>query len=193
MNVKSQKNKELNVKENVKKKFELRFHQKYAVEKNLEIIERGEPFSEGLMGQLPRMGKSHIILGTILEYSKRYPLSNFLILSTAPNDSLPPLMEDLQKYEDFKDFFYQWVDKDEDFSEKLKEKNVFLASKQFLQFRIDEENILDLPTFDIIFTDEIHNGGCTERSNDIFKIYGSKLCNNSFIGYIILSNIFNIF
>ncbi len=170
MNVKSQKNKELNV----KKKFELRFHQKYAVEKNLEIIERGEPFSEGLMGQLPRMGKSHIILGTILEYSKRHPLSNFLILSTAPNDSLPPLMEDLQKYEDFKDFFYQWVDKDEDFNEKLKEKNVFLASKQFLQFRIDDDNILDLPTFDIIFTDEIHNGGCTERSNDIFKVYGSK-------------------
>lgn len=168
MNVKSQKMSD------VKNSFELRFHQKYAVEKNLEIMERGEPYSEGLMGQLPRMGKSHIILGTILEFSKRYPLCNFLILSTAPNDSLPPLIDDLQKYEDFKDFFYHWIDKDEDFSEKLKEKNIFLASKQFLQFRIDDENMLDLPTFDIIFTDEIHNGGCTERSNDIFKMYGSK-------------------
>ncbi len=159
------------------KDFQLYFHQKYAVLKNIEIISRGDPYIEGVMGQLPRMGKSHIMLGTILEYLKTKEYSNVLILSTAPNDSLPPLLEDLNKYKDFEDFYFERIEEDmdeKDFNEKMKKKNIFLASKQFLQYRIEKENILPLPTIDLLFTDEIHNGGCTDLSNDIFKIYGSN-------------------
>ncbi len=164
-------------KKNQKKNFQPYFHQKYAILKNLEIISRGDPFIEGVMGQLPRMGKSHIMLGTILEYFKTKEFSNVLILSTAPNDSLPPLIEDLKKYEEFEDIYFERIEEDmneDDFNEKMKKKNIFLASKQFLQYRIDGKNILPLPVIDLLFTDEIHNGGCTDLSNDIFKIYGSE-------------------
>ncbi len=163
-----------NLKKNLKKDFQPYFHQKYAILKNLEIISRGDPYIEGVMGQLPRMGKSHIMLGTILEYCKTKEFSNILILSTAPNDSLPPLLEDLNKYKDFEDFYFERIEEDmneNELNEKMKKKNIFLASKQFLQYRIDEKEILPLPKIDLLFTDEIHNGGCTDLSNDIFKIY----------------------
>lgn len=161
----------------IKKDLTLYFHQKYAVLKNIEIISRASPYTEAVMGQLPRMGKSHIILGTIIEFAKSIDFVNILILSTAPNDSLPPLIEDLNKYKDFNDFYIQRIEDDIDEKElnkNLKKKNIFLASKQFLQFRIDGENVLPLPTINLLFTDEIHNGGCTTRSNDIFKVYGSQ-------------------
>ncbi len=160
----------------LKKDFKPYFHQKYAILKNLEIISRGDPYIEGVMGQLPRMGKSHIMLGTILEYCKTKEFSNILILSTAPNDSLPPLLEDLKKYKEFEEYYFERIEEDMDedsFNEKMKKKNIFLASKQFLQYRIDDKNILPLPKIDLLFTDEIHNGGCTDLSNDIFKIYAA--------------------
>ncbi len=157
-----------------KKNFKLFFHQEYAVRKNLEIISRAEPFAEGVMGQLPRMGKSHIMLGTILEYSKNLENCNCMIVSTAPNDSLPPLLEDLRKYKEFEEYFFMKIDEDldENFASKLKKKNIFLASKQFLQYRINDQSQIQLPIIDLLFTDEIHNGGCTDLSQDIFKIYG---------------------
>ncbi len=175
--IKKKKIKQSNSNKIIKKELNLYFHQKYAVLKNLEIISRASPFTEAVMGQLPRMGKSHIILGTILEFFKDLEFGNAMILSTAPNDSLPPLMEDLNKYEDFEDFYIQRVEEDineKELNKNLKKKNIFLASKQFLQFRIDGKNILPLPKIDILFTDEIHNGGCTTLSNDIFKVYGAQ-------------------
>ena len=154
----------------LKSPFILKFHQELSIKKTMDLLNNK---SHILWGHIPRSGKSYIMAGTIFEHSKDRNGKNYLIITTAPNETISQYISifNCTQLSDFNLIYYK-NDKEEII---LKEKNIIICSKQFLQ----KKNIkwMSNMNFDISFIDESHNGGTTDLSKDIFKRY----CKNHII------------
>jgi hypothetical protein len=159
----------------------LKMHQKLSVIKTIKL-KRKYKNDKILWGHIQRSGKSYIIAGTIIEDSKNKMESNYIIITTAPNETLEQQYKvfDCFQLRDFNIILLNGKNKDP----KLSRKNIILCSKQFLQSKIDSNNNIKLKNigwlkkikFDIRFIDESHNGGTTLLAKNILNTYG----NNSF-------------
>jgi adenine-specific DNA-methyltransferase len=159
---------------NYNKKFiSLKFHQDITINKTLKIFENCNTV---LWGHLPRSGKSYIIAGSILLDNK----NNYLIITTAPNETIPQFIELFNSYNEFND--YNVIKLDTTKKIKLTNKNIIIVSKQFLQSKLKLKSIQWLKDirFDIRFIDETHNGGTTDLAKDILDTY-SKLSKTVYI------------
>ena len=139
-----------------------------------------------LWGHIQRSGKSYIIGGCIIEDSKDKDECNYLVITTAPNETIEQQRKvfDCIQLIDFNIIILNGKNKKPD----LTKKNIIICSKQFLQTKIDkghdktkhsEEKTKSIAwlkkmSFDMRFIDESHNGGTTELAKKTLEFYGKQ-------------------
>ena len=153
----------------------LKMHQELGVFKTLRMKNSGK--EKILWGHIQRSGKSYIIAGCVIEYSKTNVACNFLVITTAPKETFEQLVSvfDCIQLKDFNVVLLTGNNKKPD----LTSKNVIICSKQFLQTKIDQNHEktksigwLKRMVFDMRFLDESHNGGTTSLAKKTLDYYG---------------------
>jgi len=150
-----------------KKHIKLKLHQHLTVLKTLQLKSLNEKI---LWGHIQRSGKSYIIAGCIIQDSLNKKSSNYLVITTAPNETIEKQLSvfDCLELKDFNVIFLNG----NNIKPKLTNKNIILYSKQFLQSKIKKSiDWLKKMFFEITFIDESHNGGTTDLSNNILNHY----------------------
>ena len=159
-----------------KNKIIFKYHQIVSIYKTNEIF---KSYNDCLWCHIARSGKSYIIAGYILEDSKNKDKCNYLIITTAPKETINQYKEIFNTYYDFNDF--NIINQENIKKPKITNKNIIICSKHFLQHKDDKKTkkikwLSDL-NIDIRFIDESHNGGTTEIAKSTFDIYGSTAKN----------------
>ena len=160
-----------------KSKIILKYHQIVSIYRTNKIL---QSYNDCLWCHIARSGKSYIIAGYILEDCINERESyNYLIITTAPKETINQYKEIFAKYYDFNDF--NIINQDTIKKPKITNKNIIICSKQFLQSKDDKKTkkikwLADL-NIDIRFIDESHNGGTTEIAKSTFDMYGSTAKN----------------
>lgn len=157
----------------------LKMHQHLGVLKTLRLKKSKK--KKILWGHIQRSGKSYIIGGCIIEDSKEKDECNYLIITTAPNETIEQQRKvlDCIQLDDFNIIVLDGKNK----KPYLTKKNIILCSKQFLQTKIDKGNDKNIEkpksiswlkkiSFDMRFIDESHNGGTTELAKKTLEFYG---------------------
>jgi len=160
----------------------LKMHQHLGVLKTLRMKKSEK--KKILWGHIQRSGKSYIIGGCIIEDSKDKDECNYLVMTTAPNETIEQQREvfDCIQLTEFNIIVLNGKNKNPD----LTKKNIIICSKQFLQTKIDkgydknkhsEEKTKSIAwlkkmSFDMRFIDESHNGGTTELAKKTLEFYG---------------------
>lgn len=135
-------------------------HQQLSI---IKTVKYKKNYKNILWGHVPRSGKSYIMAGVIIEDSKNKEECNYLIITTAPNETVAQYFSVLRCKElyDFKILRLsskcKLTDKD------LSQKNIIICSKQFLDGKTELKTLKKL-NIDMRFLDEVHNGGTTELS-----------------------------
>ena len=161
----------------------LRMHQRLCCLKTIRL-KATATVKKILWGHIQRSGKSYIMGGVILEDSKEKTHCNYLVMTTAPKETITQYLQVLES-SPFHDFNVVHVD-GKSSKPALGNKNIILCSKQFLQTKFDEERKprsipwLKSTRFDMRFVDESHHGGTTELAHKTLDYYG----NGSFTVYI---------
>jgi hypothetical protein len=162
----------------------LKMHQSLGVLKTLEI--KNLEKKKILWGHIQRSGKSYIIGGCIIKDSKYKDECNYLVITTAPNETIEQQRKvfDCIQLSDFNIIVLNGKNK----KPVLTKKNIIICSKQFLQTKIDQEHDknkhgvektksiawLKKMSFDMRFLDESHNGGTTELAKKTLEFYGKQ-------------------
>jgi hypothetical protein len=160
-----------------KSKIILKYHQIVSIYRTNKIL---QSYNECLWCHIARSGKSYIIAGYILEDCINEKEShNYLIITTAPKETINQYKEIFANYYDFNDF--NIINQDTIKKPKITNKNIIICSKQFLQSKDDKKTkrikwLADL-NINIRFIDESHNGGTTEIAKSTFDMYGSTAKN----------------
>ena len=162
----------------------LKMHQHLGVLKTLRM--KNSEKKKILWGHIQRSGKSYIIGGCIIEDSIDKDECNYLVITTAPNETIEQQRKvfDCIQLIDFNIIVLNGKNKKPD----LTKKNIIICSKQFLQTKIDKEHDknkhseektksiawLKKMSFDMRFIDESHNGGTTELAKKTLEFYGKQ-------------------
>lgn len=162
----------------------LKMHQHLDVLKTLRMMNSEK--KKILWGHIQRSGKSYIIGCCIIEDSKDKDECNYLVITTAPNETIEQQRKvfDCIQLTDFNII----VLNDKNKKHVLTKKNIIICSKQFLQTKIDkgynknkqsEEKTKSIAwlkkmSFDMRFIDESHNWGTTELAKKILEFYGKQ-------------------
>jgi hypothetical protein len=158
----------------------LKMHQSLSVLKTIKM--KNDKKKKILWGHIQRSGKSYIIGGCIIEDSKDKDICNYLVITTAPNETIEQQRKvfDCIQLDDFNVIILNGKNK----KPLLKSKNIIICSKQFLQTKIDNKTKIIEKTksikwlkdmnFDMRFIDESHNGGTTTLAKKTLDFYGNK-------------------
>jgi len=160
----------------------LKMHQHLGVLKTIRM--KNSEKKKILWGHIQRSGKSYIIGGCIIEDSKDKVECNYLVITTAPNETIDQQRKVFNciQLSDFNIIVLNGKNK----KPNLTKKNIIICSKQFLQTKIDKghdkkneektESIawLKKMSFDMRFIDESHNGGTTELAKKTLEFYGKE-------------------
>ncbi len=160
----------------------LKMHQHLGVLKTLRM--KNNEKKKILWGHIQRSGKSYIIGGCIIEDSKDKNECNYLVITTAPNETIEQQRKvfDCIQLIEFNIIILNGKNK----KPPLTKKNIIICSKQFLQTKIDkghdknsEEKTKSIAwlkkiSFDMRFIDESHNGGTTELAKKTLEFYGKQ-------------------
>lgn len=159
-----------------KKPLCLKMHQTMSVIKTMELKKTKDRI---LWGHIQRSGKSYIIGGCIIEDSRHKDKCNYLVITTAPNETIRQQLEVFYCIQ-LQDFGIIPLNGDNK-KPLLKDKNIIVCSKQFLQTKIDsDEKTTNIPwlkkmAFDMRFIDESHNGGTTSLAKKTLDFYGKNV------------------
>lgn len=162
----------------------LKMHQQLGVLKTMRM--KNCEKKKILWGHIQRSGKSYIIGGCIIEDSKDKYECNYLVITTAPNETIEQQRKVFYCIQ-LKDFNVIVLDRNNK-KPVLTKKNIIICSKQFLQTKIDkghdktkhsEEKTnaiawLKKMPFEMRFIDESHNGGTTELAKKTLEFYGKQ-------------------
>ena len=154
----------------------LKMHQLMSVHKTLRM--KKECKEKILWGHIQRSGKSYIIGGCIIEDSKTKENCNYLVITTAPNETIQQILNVFNHIQ-FQTFNIVKLT-GENKQPILTNKNIIVCSKQFLQSKVDTGEKtkciawLKKMNFDMRFLDESHNGGTTELAQNTLNNYGNK-------------------
>lgn len=160
----------------------LKMHQQLGVLKTLQMKDNKK--KKILWGHIQRSGKSYIIGGCIIEDSKNRNECNYLVITTAPNETIEQQRKVFSciQLTDFNIIILNGKNR----KPELTKKNIIICSKQFLQTKIDKDHDKNRGTeektksiawlkkmsFDMRFIDESHNGGTTELAKKTLEFYG---------------------
>lgn len=158
-----------------------KLHQKYSILKTCNLINKKT--NNILWGHICRSGKSYIIAGVIIEDSKQKQKCNYLLLTTAPNETIEQYIK-VMYCEQLHDFNVIYVNGN-NINPVLRDKNIIIISKQFLQVlddnntkrknKLEKLNWLSSLKIDLRFIDESHNGGTTQIVKNTLELYGKKI------------------
>ncbi|ADO67428.1 hypothetical protein crov394 [Cafeteria roenbergensis virus] len=111
----------------------LKMHQQLAVFKTIKM--KNNDKTKILWGHIQRSGKSYIIGGCIIEDSKDKDKCNYLVITTAPNETIEQQRKvfDCIQLTEFNIIVLNGKNK----IPTLTKKNIIICSKQFLQTKID--------------------------------------------------------
>ena len=158
-----------------KKSLYLKMHQILSILKTIRL--KNSDNKRILWGHIQRSGKSYIIGGCIIEDSKDKDECNYLIITTAPNETINQQMNVLNctQLSNFNIIRLNGNNR----KPKLTKKNIIICSKQFLQTKIENSKTKSIPwlrkmSFDMRFIDESHNGGTTELAKKTLDFYGDS-------------------
>jgi hypothetical protein len=171
-----------NILNNEKKPILIKMHQEISILKTIKMKETG--VKNILWGHIPRSGKSYIMGGCIINDSKNKKECNYLVMTTAPNETIKQYITvfNCLQLSEFNVVYLNGKNK----NPEIKEKNIFICSKQFLQTKLETEEKeeteektksiawLKKIDFDMRFLDESHNGGTTELAKKTLETYGNK-------------------
>ena len=151
----------------------LKMHQVYSVLKTIQMKNNNK--NKILWGHIQRSGKSYIIGGCIIKDSYNKDKCNYLVITTAPNETIIQYIKvfDCIQLQDFNIIFLNGKNK----KPKLTNKNIIICSKQFLQTKLNKlRNIkwLREMIFEMRFIDESHNGGTTKLAKNTLNYYGNN-------------------
>lgn len=172
----------------------LKLHQIYSVNRTYDLLQRNE--KDILWGHICRSGKSYIMAGLIIKDAKNKHNCNYIIFTTAPNETIEQYIKVMQCQQlDGVNVIYV---NGTNTAPQLMNKNIIIVSKQFIQI-LDENNIeikkvssatkvkkaaaskkveilkwLAALKIDIRFIDESHNGGTTQIVKNTLDVYGGK-------------------
>lgn len=113
----------------------LKMHQQLGVIKTMKMKNNNK--NKILWGHIQRSGKSYIMCGTIIEDSKNKNKCNYLIITTAPNETIEQYINTFNCFQlnDFNIINLNGSNKNPD----IKNKNIIICSKQFLDNKNDIE------------------------------------------------------
>lgn len=150
----------------------LKLHQIMGVNKTIYKKNTGI-VKQILWGHVQRSGKSYIIAGTIIENDKEIKNSNYLLMTTAPNETVEQYLKVLNSLQLSNFNIIHLNGKNKKKPESM-ENNIVVCSKQFLESKLVKPIAwLKNMNFEIRFLDESHNGGTTELSKKILEYYGN--------------------
>ena len=163
----------------------LKMHQELGVLQTLKIKnDKNNKNNKILWGHIQRSGKSYIIGGCIIEDSKEKDESNYLVITTAPKETIEQYL-DVFNCLQLSHFNVITLNCDNK-KPKITKKNIIVCSKQFLQSKIENNKTneetsksiawLKKMKFEMRFIDESHNGATTQLAKKTLDYYG----NNSF-------------
>ena len=138
----------------------LKLHQKLGVVKTIRMKREGN--KEILYGHIQRSGKSYIIAGSIIEDSKNRDVCNYLVLTTAPNETVEQYVKvfDCIQLNDF-NIVYLYGGNKKPF---LKSKNIIICSKQFLQDKQNGSKITKIDKLRVVKKYLLSDGVKPERT-----------------------------
>jgi hypothetical protein len=154
----------------------LKLHQDVSVQKT--IIMKNEKIKKILWGHIQRSGKSYIMCGCIIQDSKDKKECNYLIITTAPNETIDQYIKvfNCSQLKNFNVIQFNRNTKEI----LIEEKNIIICSKQFLQNKIENSkksiDWLKEMKFNMRFIDESHNGGTTELAKKVLSSFGKNSC-----------------
>ena len=140
-----------------KTNLEKRFHQELIVKKTKNLIDQGN--KQFLWGCKCRSGKTYLSGKIIIELKKERTKFSALIITPAPTETAPQFTDELfNRYREFSDCqIIQLTGKNvKNIDNLLKDKNIIVASKQFLQQYIGKDKI-QLPKINLTIFDENHS------------------------------------
>jgi|UniRef100_A0A6C0AN95 hypothetical protein len=192
-NLKNLHNNNFNIYPNIELPYlSLYMNQRFSIEKATRIMNNAKP-QRILLGQKPRSGKTFIMAGII---SRNLLLSNttkniYVIITPVPSETKQQYKEALN-YKDFDSC--QIFDMDlKEFSKFTLDSSkniIILASKQYLGYKTEDKMDTKKIKFfkdlyekhnyklKIVFFDEVHHGGTTIDSKDIYSNYQFDKCHN---------------
>ena len=150
----------------------LKMHQKLGVNKTLAL--KNSRKKRILWGHIQRSGKSYIIGGCIIEDSKNKASCNYLIITTAPNETIN---QQMAVFDCLQLSRFNVARIEGDTKRSIRDKNIYICSKQFLQNKTDNKRTMQWLkniNFDMRFVDESHNGGTTELAQKTLALYGGN-------------------
>jgi hypothetical protein len=147
-----------------------KMHQELGAVKTLRMKNEGK--TKILWGHIQRSGKSYIMCNTIIKDSIDKRQCNYLVITTAPNETIEQQLNvfDCLQLSDFNVVLLNGDNK----TPILSEKNIILCSIHFLKLKINKSNMikwLSNMNFDMIFMDESHYGGTTDKAKKVMDIY----------------------
>jgi hypothetical protein len=167
-----------------KRILQMKFHQELTYFKTNQLLKSG--IMKMIWGHVCRSGKSFMIGDLIYRHSSESDeMMNYLILTTAPSETLKQYQDIFTQYSEFNEF--QLISLHETNSWKLKKNNIFLCSIQRIRnlaeikhSKQDENSLLksyrklfEVP-FDIMFVDEAHQGGITDLACKLYDKIHAK-------------------
>jgi len=159
------------IKKKIMKPMMLKFHQQLSIDKTKLLITNNN--KNILWGQIQRSGKSFIMAGLIADNSFGKDKCNYLIITTAPNETIEQYKYIFENYIQFHEF--NIIDLKDNKKPVLTDKNIIICSKQSLQLKIiddvvKEELIIDEPVIEEdIIDNEISN------EDEIIRTIGEEI------------------
>ncbi len=155
----------------------MRFHQELIVHKTTTLMGHGE--KTFLWGCKCRSGKTYMLGGLILAQKATKKKINVLIITPVPNETLPQFTtEFFDRYAEFGMFSIHCIDGSmaDNLVIDTDANNIFIASKQLLQYHIENQTFAKIKKLDldIIGFDENHFGGTTELAELVVSTYASN-------------------
>ena len=150
----------------------LKLHQRMSVSKTLQLKNNDE--KKILWGHIQRSGKSYIIGGCIIKDSKNVDKCNYLLITTAKNETIVQYLGvfNCLQLGDFNIVHLYGKNK----KKPNGRKNIIICSKQFLQDKIEGKtkpiSWLKQMEFRMRFVDESHYGGTTPLAQKTLDYYG---------------------
>jgi hypothetical protein len=168
----------------------LKMHQHLGVLKTLRM--KNNENKKILWGHIQRSGKSYIIGGCIIEDSKNKDECNYLIITTAINETDKQYHNEVFNHFQFEEFNVMTLKKETE--KEVKEilnnskKNIIIISDMYIKnttsknteyynddgnIKIKKINWLKNLNFRFVFLDESHKGGTTIMAQEIMNYYGT--------------------
>ena len=155
---------------------EPRFHQELNTQRTSYLITEG--YKIFLWGCKCRGGKTYMFGGLIIKQYVIKKKLNVLIITPAPNETIPQFTDELfNKFKEFESFKIHHIDSSKNIEKMvLGESNIFIISKQLLDDHIGEKTIMKIKNLnlDIIGFDENHFSGTTPLSKATIDSYSTK-------------------